>query len=249
MRVLVVGPHPDDQELGMGGTIAKMAAQGHDVLLLDLTNGEPTPLGSVEQRTIEAKAALEALSPDPSVYPKAKPVRRLLLGLPNRYVEHTIEARHAVAGVIRAWQADAVFTPFFEDAHPDHRAGTRIVEDARFDAKLTKVEMPTPVCGWTGERFELGDPIYPKWLFYYYATHLRWVANPSFVMDVSGFMDQKKAAIQAYHTQFVLPEKNRKVVEWVEASATYLGSRVGAESGEGFYTKEPIGLVDLNHLC
>lgn len=245
MRVLVVGPHPDDQELGMGGTIARLAALGHEVLLLDLTNGEPTPLGSVEQRGIEAAEALKALSPDAERYPDGKRVRRLLLGLANRSVEHTLGARHAVAGVIRAWQAEVVFTPFFEDAHPDHRAGTRIVEDARFDAKLTKVDMPTPVCGWTGERYELGDPIYPKWLFYYYATHLRWVANPSFVMDVSGFMDQKRDAIRAYHTQFVLPEKNRKVVEWVEASATYLGSRVGVESGEGFFTKEPIGIGDL----
>lgn len=248
MRVLVVGPHPDDQELGMGGTIAKLAALGHDVLLLDVTNGEPTPLGSPEQRAVEAADALKALEPDREAWPSGKQVRRLLLGLPNRYVEHTIEARHAIAGVIRAWQAEVVFTPFFEDAHPDHRAVTRIVEDARFDAKLTKVEMPAPTDGWTGQTWDVGEPIYPKWLFYYYATHLRWVADPSFVMDISGFLETKLSSIRAYHTQFVLPEKNRRVVDWVEASATYLGSRVGVAHGEGFFTKEPVGLGDLSAL-
>ena len=241
-NILVVGPHPDDQELGMGASIAKLAEQGHDVLLLDVTNGEPTPYGDPVTRAKEAKDALGALSPDPAKFPNAKPVRRVLLGLPNRYVEHTIENRHKVAGVIRAHQASIVFTPFFEDAHPDHRAVTRIVEDARFDAKLTGVDMPVP------DGMETGEPIYPKWLFYYYATHLRWVANPSFILDVTGYIDRKIESIRAYHTQFVLPEKNRRVVDWVEAVSTYLGSRIGVEAGEGFYTKEPVGLDGLEGL-
>src|SRR5688572_19396020 len=137
-KILVVGPHPDDQELGMGGTIARLAEQGHSVLLLDVTNGEPTPHGSVE---IRAKEALEAAA---ILGTPASPVKRVLLGLANRYVVHSIETRHRVAAVIRAHQAQIVFVPHEEDAHPDHRAVTRIVEDARFDAKLTKVEMPVP---------------------------------------------------------------------------------------------------------
>lgn len=241
-NILVVGPHPDDQELGMGASIAKLAEQGHDVLLLDITNGEPTPYGDPVTRAAEAKKAAAILSPDPARFPQAKPVKRVLLGLPNRYVEHTIEARHKVAGVIRAQRASIVFTPFFEDAHPDHRAVTRIVEDARFDAKLTGVDMPVP------EGMAAGEPTYPKWLFYYYATHLRWVANPSFVLDVTGYVERKIESIRAYHTQFVLPEKNRKVVDWVEASATYLGSRIGVAAGEGFYTKEPVGLGGIEGL-
>lgn len=230
-RVLVVGPHPDDQELGMGGTIAKLARDGHDVLLLDVTNGEPTPLGSVEARTKEAADAAEILG-----------VRRLLLGLPNRTVEHTVAARHAMAGVIRAWQAQVVFTPYFQDAHPDHLAVTRIVEDARFDAKLSKLDLPDVVDGWGGNGLAMAAPTYPKWLFYYYATHLRWVADPSFIVDVTGHEQTKLDSINAYHTQFVLPEKNRRVVEWVRSSLDYMGSRIGVASGEGFYTKEPIGL-------
>jgi len=231
-NVLVVGPHPDDQEIGMGGTIALLASHGHDVLLLDMTDGEPTPHGDPKTRAAEAARAAEILSNG-----AARPVRRRLLGLKNRFVEHTIEARHRVAGVIRAHQATVIFCPYPEDAHPDHRAVTRIVEDARFDAKLTKIQMP-------GD--EGRPPIYPAWLFYYYASHLRWVADPSFIMDITPFADRKIDAITAYHTQFVLPEKNRKVVDWIRASGVYFGSRIGVGAGEPFFTKEPIGLHALS---
>lgn len=223
-NILVVGPHPDDQELGMGGTVVRLANQGHNVLLLDMTNGEPTPLGSPEQREIEWTNAAQIMG-----------VKRRLLGLPNRSVMHTLEARHAVAGVIREHQADIIFVPYEQDAHPDHRAVTRIVEDARFDAKLTKIDLP-------------GEPCYPKWLFYYYATHLRWVADPSFCLDISDQMDAKEAAIKAYETQFVLPEKNRRVVEWVRDFNSYMGSRIGVRYAEPFFTKEPLGLGSFDAL-
>lgn len=223
-NILVVGPHPDDQELGMGGTVIRLASQGHNVLLLDMTNGEPTPLGSPEKREIEWTNAAKIMG-----------VKRRLLGLPNRSVMHTLEARHAVAGVIREHQADIIFVPYEQDAHPDHRAVTRIVEDARFDAKLTKIDLP-------------GNPCYPKWLFYYYATHLRWVADPSFCLDISEQMDMKEAAIKAYETQFVLPEKNRRVVQWVRDFNSYMGSRIGVAYAEPFFTKEPIGLGSLDTL-
>ena len=249
MNILIVGPHPDDQELGMGGTIAALAEQGHDVLLLDVTNGEPTPHGTPEKRACEAAAALGILNPDQAAQPEARPVRRWLLGLPNRMVEHTIEARHAVAAVIRAHQSDVVFVPYLEDAHPDHRAVTGIVEDARFDAKLTRLELPDPVDLWTGRNHPIGEPKYAKWFFYYYATHLRWVADPNFIMDITGRVERKIASIRAYHTQFVIPEKNHGVVEWVEASARYFGSRIGTMAGEPFFTKEPIGLNAFSALA
>lgn len=256
-RIIVVGPHPDDQELGMGGTIARLARQGHHILLLDITNGEPTPLGSPAIRAKETAAATEILSPDPGQHPGAVPLKRMLLGLPNREVVHTVEARHKVAAVIRAWQADILFTTYPVDAHPDHRAVTRVVEDARFDAKLSKVSMPGPIDLWTGlplvgpgviDGGAQTSPCHPKWLFYYYATHLRWVADPSFVFDISGMVDTKIAAIRAYETQFVMPEKNRKVVDWVAASAVYFGSRIGTDAGEPFHTQEPVGLGSLASL-
>jgi len=223
-NILVVGPHPDDQELGMGGSIIRLAEAGHDVLLLDMTNGEPTPHGSVAQREKEWTAAAAIMG-----------VKRRLLGLPNRTVEHTIAARHGVAGVMREHQASIVFLPFFEDAHPDHVATTRIVEDARFDAKLTKIDLP-------------GEPIYTKWLIYYYCTHLRWVTNPTFCLDITEQMDRKIDAINAYETQFVIPEKNRKVVGWLRQMNGYIGSRIGSEYAEPFYTKEPLGLSGIGDL-
>lgn len=225
MNILVVGPHPDDQELGMGGTIAKLASQGHNVLLLDMTNGEPTPHGSPEVRAKEAAKAAQILG-----------VKRQTLTFPNRTLQYSIEARHAVAGVIRQHQAQILFVPFFEDAHPDHVATTRIAEDARFDAKLSKTDLP-------------GQPIYAKWLFYYYCTHLRWVANPSFLFDISGFEARKREAIVAYHSQFVAPESNRKVVVWIDAANVYFGSRIGTAAAEPFFTKEPVGLKAIDSLA
>ena len=222
--ILVVGPHPDDQELGMGGAIARLAEQGHDVHLLDMTNGEPTPHGDPETRAKEADKAAAILG-----------VGRTCIDLPNRYVEHTVEARHKVAGVIRERQVEIMFIPFMHDAHPDHLATTRIAEDARFDAKLTRIGLP-------------GQPIYPKWLFYYYCTHLRWVADPSFLIDITGYTECKREAITAYETQFVIPEKNRRVVEWINAADQYFGSRIGTDAAEAFYTKEPIGLTGLGSL-
>ncbi len=232
--VLVIGPHPDDQELGMGGTIAKLASQGHAVTLVDMTTGEPTPFGNPETRKREAAAAAQCLSAPGNA------VRRVALGLPNRFVEHTIEARHKMAGVIRAMQAQMLFVPYFEDAHPDHIAVTRIAEDARFDAKLTGIAMP----GDEGK-----PPLYPKWLFYYYATHLRIVPSPSFLVDTTGFETAKRDAILAYHSQFTANAKNAHVPEVLDAAGKYFGSRIGTRSAEPFFTREPIGLTSLDGLA
>ncbi len=223
-NILIVGPHPDDQELGMGGTIVRLVLQGHDVLLLDMTNGEPTPHGSPAQREKEWTKAAGILG-----------VQRKQLGLKNRQVQHTLEARHLVAGVIRQHRAQIVFLPYFEDAHPDHRATTRIVEDARFDAKLTKTDLP-------------GEPIYPKWLIYYYCMHLRWLADPTFCVDISDQIDAKERSVLAYESQFVVPEKNRRVVEQLRQLNGYMGSRIGTEYAEPFFTKEPMGLASLDGL-
>lgn len=221
----------------MGGAIARFAEQGHDVLLLDMTNGEPTPFGDPATRATEAAAAARALSTP------ANPIRRILLGLPNRRVEHTIAARHAVAAVIRAHQSNIVFVPYDEDAHPDHRAVTRIAEDARFDAKLSSLDLAPPP-GFTA----VGPPIYPKWLFHYYATHLRIVPQPSFLIDISAQLGKKLASIDAYRSQFQANPKNHAVPEWVKAQAQYLGSRIGTAAAEPFFAREPVGLASFDHL-
>ncbi|HYE02146.1 MAG TPA: hypothetical protein VD963_02805, partial [Phycisphaerales bacterium] len=160
-------------------------------------------------------------------------------GLPNRRVEHSLEARHRIAGVIRATQADVLFAPFAPDAHPDHRAVTRLVEDARFDAKLTAQPMP-------GDQGRA--PRYPRWLFHYYATHLRLVPAPSFLLDVSAARPQKRQSILAYHSQFVANPANRHVPDWIDAAGVYFGSRIGAAFAEPFFTHEPLGLRALNDL-
>ena len=224
MQILVVGPHPDDQELGMGGTIARLAEAGHHVLLLDMTNGEPTPHGDPETRAKEAAEAARILG-----------VSRCGLDLPNRLLQYGLPARHQVAAVIREHQAQIVFTPFLPDAHPDHTATTKIVEDARFDAKLTKTDLP-------------GIPIYPRWLFYYYCTHLRTIPDPSFLLDISGYQERKRQSILAYDSQFVKPEGNRPIVEWLDAAGRYFGSRIGTTAAEPFFTREPLGLRDLESL-
>ena len=208
----------------MGGTIARLARAGHRVTLLDMTNGEPTPHGDPETRAKEAARAAEILG-----------VRRVGIDLPNRRIELSLDARHRVAGVIRTERAEIVFAPCMPDAHPDHVATTAIVEAARFDAKLTQIDLP-------------GDPIYPRWLFYYYCTHLRRVADPSFLLDITGCEDRKEQSILAYHSQFVLAEHNRGIVEWVRASGRYFGSRIGTSAAEPFATKEPIGLRGLAEL-
>jgi LmbE family N-acetylglucosaminyl deacetylase len=259
LNILIFGPHPDDQEIGMGGTIAKLADLGHNVHIADVTDGSPTPRGDRSTRLPEAQAALEALQPA-----GGKPrITRSLLDLKNRSVEHTLAGRHLFAGLIRACQAQIVFTPWPEDAHPDHRAVTRTVEDARFDAKLTKIDMPIPP-GFTS----IGPPIYPKWLLYYHVSHLRATITPSFLFDITGYEHKKLASVRAYRSQFGPfdaqpgpgdatfasgdPKRGRLVTpdlpERLLAYAAYMGSLIGTSYAEPFMTKEPIGLGDLGVL-
>jgi bacillithiol biosynthesis deacetylase BshB1 len=220
--ILVIGPHPDDQELGMGGSIARLASQGHRVHLVDMTNGEPTPLGTPEKRAAESAAAAKILG-----------IGRTLVGLPNRQVVHSIEARHKVAAVIRVHRPDWIFLPFPIDAHPDHVAVTRIGEDARFDAKLTKSDIP-------------GDPWYPKRIIYYYCTHLRMNFQPTFCLDISGQIDTKIAAVLAYDSQFVANKS--PVTEMVKTLNGYFGGRIGTAYAEPFFTYEALGFSGLDQL-
>lgn len=217
---LIIGPHPDDQELGMGGTIALLASQGHHVHLVDMTNGEPTPRGTPEIRAREAARAAEILG-----------VTRSCLGLPNRQVQHTIEARHALAAVIRKHRPETLFVPYPVDAHPDHVAVTRIAEDARFDAKLTKTNIA-------------GEPWHPKRIIYYFCTHLRMSFQPVFCIDISPFMQQKLDACLAYESQFG-PEGLPAQVRAVNA---YFGTRLAVPFAEPFYSREVVGLSSLEHL-
>jgi len=214
MRIAVFGPHPDDQELGMGGTIARLAAAGHQVTLVDMTTGEPTPFGSPEIRSQEAAAAAKILG-----------ATRLQLPLTNREVVNDLASRAIVAGAIRMLKPHVLFAPHPEDAHPDHVAACAVIEAARFAAKFTKCDLP-------------GDPWHAPHLFHFYSIHLRSVSQPSIIADTTGFAQTKRRAVLAYASQFVANEKNRKVPEWLDAAGIYFGSRIGTESGEPFFSRE-----------
>ena len=223
---LVIAPHPDDAELGMAGTISLMISRGLSVGVLDLTDGEPTPNGSPEIRareTAEATAVLQL------------PWRQNL-GLPNRRLRATLESRARLAGVIRTTRPRWLYAPYWVDAHPDHVAATRLVEAARFWAKLTKCELP-------------GSPFHPERIWYYPCVHLRLVRQPAFIVDTSAFHDMKRRAIACYSSQFAATSPGPTVPERVDAAASWWGSLIGARHGEPFYSREPLGLRGFSELC
>jgi N-acetylglucosamine malate deacetylase 1 len=222
LSILVIGPHPDDQELGMGGTILRLVSQGHRVAIVDMTNGEPTPLGSPEIRARESAAAAKILG-----------VTRTQVGLTNREVVHNLESRHRVAAVIRQHRPEVIFLPFPIDAHPDHVAVTKIGEDARFDAKLTKSSIP-------------GEPWHAKRIIYYFCTHLRMSFQPTFCIDISDQMEKKMLAMSAYESQFAWNKS--PVLEMVKTMNGYFGGRIGTAFAEPFFTYEVLGLGGLDQL-
>ncbi len=227
LDALVVSPHPDDAELGMGGTIARLLAGGWRVGILDLTSGEPTPLGSLARRSEETAAANAAIG---------SPWRDNL-GLPNRSLEPTLEHRRALAAAFRETRPRLLFAPYWEDAHPDHTAASKLVEDARFWSKLSKSDIG-------------GEPFHPARIFYYFSVHLRIVERPSFVVDVSEQAEAKLAAMRCYRSQLVdnQPPGRPGVVDNVRDRMRFWGNTVGVLYAEPFASREPIGLSSLDHL-
>ncbi|MDA0659477.1 MAG: bacillithiol biosynthesis deacetylase BshB1 [Planctomycetota bacterium] len=226
LDALFVAPHPDDAELGAGGTIVHLLRMGWRVGILDLTNGEPTPHGSPEIRLRETQAANAALG---------NPWRENL-GLPNRSVEATLEARHQLAAVFRRVRPRWLFAPYWEDAHPDHVAATQLVEAARFWSKLTKCDIP-------------GDPHHPQRVFYYYCVHLKLAPQPAFVMDISDAWEAKLRAMECYHSQFVVGrETTPSFLDRLRDEASYWGKTIGRKYGEPFASREPIGLQGMSDL-
>ena len=227
LDVLVISPHPDDAELGMAGAILRMKAEGWAVGVLDLTSGEPTPFGNSEIRARETAAATEILGLD----------WRENLGLPNRTLEPTLEARGKVAAVIRRTRPRWLFAPYWIDAHPDHVAATQLIEAARFWAKLTKTDLP-------------GEPHYPERVYYYYCVHLRLIPQPAFILDISEFWDRKLAILQCYRSQLIegRPPGSPTLLDQLRDQAATWGWTIGARYGEPFASREPIGLASLAGL-
>ena len=227
LDVLVIAPHPDDAELGMGGAILKFKAEGRRVGILDLTDGEPTPHGSPEIRRRETAAATQVLGVD----------WRENLGLPNRSLEATLDARAQLAGVIRRVRPTWLFAPYWIDAHPDHVAATQLVEAGRFWAKLTKTDLP-------------GEPFHPRRIYNYFCVHLKLAAQPAFVLDISQQWATKLAAIRCYESQFITgrPTDPPTFLDQLRDEAAYWGKTIGTHYGEPFTCREPIGLSSMANL-
>ena len=227
LDALVVAPHPDDAELGMGGTIVRLIGQGWKLGILDLTSGEPTPLGSLERRAAETLAANSALG---------NPWRKNL-DLPNRSLEPTLVNRRELAGVFRQVRPRLIFAPYWEDAHPDHTAATKLVEDARFWSKLSKSDIP-------------GAPFHPPRILYYFSVHLRIVERPSLLIDISDQLEAKDQALRCYRSQLVdnQPAGKPGVIDSVRDRTRFWGHMVGVKHAEPFASREPVGLTSLDHL-
>lgn len=227
LDVLVVSAHPDDAELGMGGTIRALKAEGKSVGVLDLTTGEPTPHGDLETRRRETAEASAILGLD----------WRHCLNLPNRSLQPTLEARRLLAGVYRRTCAGLLFLHYWDDAHPDHVAGCQLSEAARFWAKLTKSDLP-------------GEPHWPQRVLYFFSVHLRQNPRPNFILDITPHIDVKMQALACYHSQFVRGRASGagSFLDSLRNRARYWGSLIGTEYGEPFACREELGLRRLEHV-
>ena len=224
-RFLVVSPHPDDAELALGGTIVKLLRKRHRVLIVDLTSGEPTPFGSEEKRKKETLKANRILGIK----------ERVNLGLKNRFLFDGKENRLLLAEEIRKFSPDILFCPYYDDAHPDHCASSKITEAARFYAKFTKINIK-------------GAPHYPGYLFYYFCTHLRTIPDFSFLVDITAEFKDKIKAISSYRSQFKDNPKGRFVIPYIESQNSYLGKLINCGYAEAVYCKEAIKINDLTSL-
>ncbi len=227
LDLLVVAPHPDDAEIGVGGTLVRSKSRGLKIGVIDLTSGEPTPHGSLEIRARETAAAPNVLKLD----------WRDNLGLPNRSLEPTLAARRSLAGVFRTTRPRVIFAPYWEDAHPDHRAASELVDAARFWSKLSKSDLA-------------GEPYWPSKILYYFSIHLKIHPKPAFVADISEEIESKLQAIACYESQFVTgrPRESPTPLDDIRDRARYWGWSIGVRYGEPFASREEIGLKNLDAL-
>ena len=222
--VLAIAAHRDDVEQTCGGTLLRMAARGLRTAILDLTQGEAGTRGTAEQRAREAVEAARLLGVS----------RRQALDLPDGAVENTLENRIKVVRALRAMRPRVVILPYWQARHPDHAIVASLGYEACFLSGLAKVE--------TGS-----IPHRPFKIVY---ASLYADVRPSFVVDITPFIEQRHAALMAYKSQYAnqnagsglfVPEE--EIRERTFAEARHYGLLAGVRYGEPFVQKE-VGLVD-----
>ena len=221
--------HPDDAELGMGGTLAREAARGRRIALVDLTRGEAGSRGTPEIRAAEAQAAAGILGA----------AHRESLGLPDARLTPNLETRDAVVEAVRRLRPRVVLLQHWDQRHPDHAAASRLVYDAAF------------VAGLRAYRPELGAAFRPAKLVYALPTTEGADVAPTFVVDITDTFETKMRAIAAFGSQFApVPGEAASLPldrfrENVELAARRNGQRIRVRYGEAFVTKEPLEVQDL----
>lgn len=228
LDVIAVGAHPDDVEIGCGGTLAALVKLGYKVGIVDLTDGEPTPLSpGRESRLEEARLAGEALGIH----------RRINLLITNRTLFDGYGPRVALARVFRQYRPRIVFglagkTPM---ASPDHWQAMQITDAAVFYSRLSK---------WDDEFGDL--PVHTISRQFWYPLCLgstEHLCGPnSFVMDVSHTLEQKLNSVRAYKSQF--PPHKERIYRLVEGNARVAGAMAGFEAGEILFSATALGVRD-----
>jgi bacillithiol biosynthesis deacetylase BshB1 len=235
LDILAFGAHPDDVELSCGATIAKEISLGRSVGIIDLTRGELGTRGSAELRDHEAENAGNILGVS---------VRENLNFADGFFIndkKHQIE----VIKMIRKYQPEIVLCNAIDDRHIDHPKGSTLVSDACFLSGLLKIE--TELDGKAQEKWR------PKQVYHY----IQWKnSTPDFVVNVSGFLDIKTAAILAYSSQFYdpiskepeTPITSKNFIDSINYRAKDLGRLIGVEAAEGFTTERYVAVENLSEL-
>ncbi len=218
--LLVFGPHPDDLEIGLGGTIARHVALGSSVGLCDLTAGEMGSNGTVDERLAEAEAARRVLGA----------AWRENLRLPDRGIGTSPDHQVTVATFIRRHTPKVVAAPYWSDRHPDHVAASALITEGVFNAGLRKYKAE-------------GDAWKAEWICYYFIND---GAPPSFVLDVSDHYETKRKALDCHVTQFQPPGSgttstrlNTPVFrQLIESRDAQFGALAGVAWAEGVVVRE-----------
>lgn len=230
--VLAVGAHPDDVELGVGGTLLQLADQGYSVGILDLTLGELSSRGTVEERMKEAQDASDILQV--SIRHNAE--------LPDGGLQNTPEQRMEVIPFIRMLKPKILLLHRKNDRHPDHRIASELVRDANFFAGVSSIV--------TEEAPHRASHIY------YYNPYSDDQTPPQVVMDISPYFDRKLDALRAYRSQLHNPDyegaktliSSEPFWEGIQKRAAYWGNRVGVDYGEPLYREGPVGITGFAEL-